>query len=79
MFIPTGDEFNTNLVGLKNYQGEVPEFNENLKTCPENEPFFDGDSCIGCSLPQFVDFDTDSCKYCPDDKHFNILNRQCEV
>ena len=46
VFIATGNKYNTNLVGLKNYQGKIPKYDSSLPTCPEGRPFFDGNTCV---------------------------------
>mgnify|MGYP002080080676 CR=1 FL=1 len=68
---------NSNMAVINNFFGTVPAFNTQLSTCPSDRPFYDGNQCISCSLPQFIDFNSLTCKSCESGKTFNIDNRQC--
>lgn len=67
------------MVVLNNYIGSIPNFNNQLATCPNDAPFFNGNTCIACPLPNYVDFTTMTCKTCNTNYQFNTYNRQCVV
>lgn len=65
------------MVTINNFYGTVPPFNTQLSTCPAEKPFYDGNQCIACALPQYVDFNSLTCKSCDAGKIFSVDNRQC--
>ena len=58
--------------------GQVPPYNSNLLTCPPGTPYFNGVSCITCSIPSYFDFTLLSCLNCNPGFTFNINTRLCE-
>ena len=71
--------FNSNMISLNNFVGTIPDYNSQLATCPADQPFFNGNSCIPCSLPNYADFGTLSCQACSSGFSFNTENRQCVI
>lgn len=72
-------QLNSNMIVVNNFIGTIPSFNSQLATCPNDQPFFNGVSCIACALPNYVDFGTMTCKTCPAGFSFNVDNRECVV
>lgn len=70
---------NNNMAAMSNYAGKIPDFNSQLATCPSDQPFFDGSRCISCNLPNYVDFNTMSCKACNQNYIFATYNRECVI
>lgn len=50
--------------GAPNSIGTIPPTVNNLTTCPQTSPFFDGQQCVNCQLPNFFDFNTKVCQAC---------------
>jgi hypothetical protein len=69
------NQMNNNMAAMNNYMGTIPNFNSSLATCPTSQPFFNGNQCITCTLPNFVNFNTLSCTTCNINYTFNIYNK----
>lgn len=67
------------MIALNNFVGSIPAFNSQLATCPTDQPFFNGNACIGCALPNYADFSSLTCKPCNAGYTFNTENRQCVI
>jgi hypothetical protein len=63
------------MAAMNNYKGTIPNFNSQLATCPTDKPFFNGNQCIACSLPSYVNFNTLTCTNCNSGYSFNVYNR----
>ncbi len=48
----------------KNYCCGSPVFDDKLKTCPSETPYFDNLHCIACSSPKYFNFETNKCSSC---------------
>jgi hypothetical protein len=59
--------------------GQVPPYNSAILSCPSTTPYFNGISCISCSLPAYFDFTQLSCLNCNPGYTFNPTNRLCEA
>ena len=44
-----------------NYLGTPPNFNNQISSCLNDKPYFNGKSCISCSLPMYFSFKTNLC------------------
>lgn len=68
---------NSNVENASNFMYQMPQFNSSLSTCTASAPFFNGMSCVSCSLPSFFNFKTLTCTNCLPQQSFNAQNRQC--
>lgn len=72
-------QMNNNMDTITNYIGKIPDFNPAFVTCPSDRPFYSGGQCTVCSLPYYIDFNTNTCTQCQNGYMFNTGNRQCIV
>lgn len=64
---------------ITNFAGIIPAYDSQVSTCPKDTPFFNGNQCIECKLPKYINFQTSQCKSCDSDKIFSTENGQCIV
>ena len=69
--------YNSNIAQSTNFMGQVPPYNSALLTCSLTTPYFDGSTCVACSLPNYFDFATLTCQPCPPSTAFDPTNRLC--
>ena len=58
----------------------IPLPNPDLKSCPEDRPFFDGEVCVACELPSnYWQISEKICKSCEEETSFDINMRKCMI
>ena len=68
-------QYKSNLNDAKNYHGEAPEISKDyvsIVECPKDNPFFNGEICLKCELPNYFNFDKMKCQSCPKGEIFDI-------
>ena len=56
---------------------QMPTFVPSQESCPVAAPYFNGNSCTQCPLPEYFNFKTSLCESCQRGFSFNTENRQC--
>jgi hypothetical protein len=79
---PEGTAFKAETRTCVSYALYCPEsFTYNKDTgkcvCGSKAPFFNGEKCVSCYLPQYWDHNTRECKSCPDLKFYDVNAKQC--
>ena len=69
--------FNSNIVKNANYLGTAPLQTQGLPFCPEDKPFFNGNSCISCALPMYFNFTSNTCMSCAIGSAFSNTAHSC--
>ncbi len=47
------DKYNSYLVEVENFAGDVPNYDLKYATCESTKPYFNGEDCIECKMPLF--------------------------
>jgi hypothetical protein len=68
---------NSNLTSNTNYVGIAPLASPSAASCTIDKPYFDGRSCISCSLPMYFSFLSNSCEACQNDFVFDSPSKSC--
>ena len=45
--------------------------------CPSTAPFWDGNNCVTCYLPNYWNHDTNRCESCPSGQHYDVSEKKC--
>lgn len=49
-------KMNSNMEYITNFAGIIPAYDSQVSTCPKDTPFFNGNQCIECKLPKYINF-----------------------
>lgn len=69
--------FNSNLAKNANYLGTAPTQTPGLSFCPDDKPYFNGNSCISCALPLYFNFASNTCIACAIGSAFSNTAQSC--
>ncbi len=67
------------MINADNFIGTVPQFKKNYLKCEEKTRYFDGKQCVSCILPNYFDFDKNSCSSCNSGYSFDTQSRLCLI
>ena len=73
----------TNFNNVKNYAlggaQSLPSPTPGMVSCPSNQPYWTGSTCINCALPSYWDVLTMKCLQCPSGLIFDVQATVCTV
>jgi hypothetical protein len=61
-----------------NFIGNVPNPIANLSSCPNDSPYFDGNQCIACAIPNYFDYSNSVCLTCGYGLQFDLTSKICK-
>lgn len=68
---------NSNPSGF-NFIGKLPQTIDDLSSCPPSAPYFNGNLCINCELPNYFDYTNSVCLTCGNGLEFDANAKICK-